>query len=320
LFGIVDFIPEEEDSEKSAPSLEGRVIPSHAISRLFLPIVQVLQIAHENGIFHRDTKGANILMPKDAEGNPYLVLVDWGIAKTTAVDKKLTATGMMVGTPYHLAPITYEDPVKTEIFQFGIVLYEAATGKNPFKEMANYNAYLTRPFVIDTGIIGTPHLAALVQKALHPNPQENYPSMAALGIDLGGLGKDKTALSGKRPGRSLPPPPPKRGSAGPKPGAPWVQRTSLPPPSLPPLGGPEASERTGIRLNLSDITSVKRYISSAHHSVVFGARELSETELKSIAENIGHMLGNPVILGQLSPEQTRSCNIIIATVASRLTG
>ena len=109
-----------------------------------LPIAQVVSIgaqlaralaaAHAAGVIHRDIKPENVV--KTPSG-PVKIL-DFGLARMeTAAGPQLTQTGVIVGTPAYMAPEQVRgEPVdfRTDLFALGVVIYELATGKNPFMD------------------------------------------------------------------------------------------------------------------------------------------------------------------------------------------
>ncbi len=109
-----------------------------AYGALPLPVILIvlrsaaaaLAFAHEHGIIHRDIKGANILVDRDAK----VVVSDFGIAR--AVESgTLTATGAMIGTPHFMSPEQCAGkPVgpQSDQYSLGIVAYQMITGSVPF--------------------------------------------------------------------------------------------------------------------------------------------------------------------------------------------
>ncbi len=118
--------------------LRGPMLVSEAL-RLAVQIASALAAAHGAAIVHRDLKPANILL---TESGPKLL--DFGLAKfaqpiSTGIDATIsgpvTAQGQIVGTLHYMAPEQLEGreaDVRSDIFSFGVVLYELLTGKRPF--------------------------------------------------------------------------------------------------------------------------------------------------------------------------------------------
>src|SRR5262249_3732390 len=119
---------------------------------LSLQVLKGLGAAHEHGIVHRDIKPGNIFLSSSGEAK----ILDFGIAKLTATDEPadhladgetksvtrggqpnvtLSHTGTIVGTAAYMSPEQVRGErvdARTDIFSFGLVLYELATGKRAF--------------------------------------------------------------------------------------------------------------------------------------------------------------------------------------------
>ncbi len=105
-------------------------IPVDQTIALSLELADALTRAHHLKILHRDIKPANILLSLD--GTPRLT--DFGLARMNN-SPSITTTGSMIGTPYYLSPeACYQQDVdeRTDIWAFGVVIYEMISGRRPF--------------------------------------------------------------------------------------------------------------------------------------------------------------------------------------------
>ncbi len=98
-----------------------------------------LFIAHQLGIIHRDLKPENVMICKKPDGTEYAVVMDFGLAKERKAGgelQKLTATGIILGTPEFMSPEQLRgknlDP-RTDIYSLALMTYEMLTGKLPFE-------------------------------------------------------------------------------------------------------------------------------------------------------------------------------------------
>ena len=108
--------------------------------KLFIPLCQAIQHAHQKGIIHRDIKPSNALVTLQ-DGKPIPKVIDFGIAKALhqrLTEKTLfTEQGQPIGTPEYMSPeqaeITGLDvDTRTDIYSLGVLLYELLTGCTPF--------------------------------------------------------------------------------------------------------------------------------------------------------------------------------------------
>lgn len=109
------------------------------VLRIGLQISAGLEAAHAQGLIHRDIKPANILLETDVDR---VMITDFGIAKAID-DLRFTGTNTLVGTPEYMSPEQARDEeldYRTDLFSLGCVLYEASTGRSPFRSSTPYGA------------------------------------------------------------------------------------------------------------------------------------------------------------------------------------
>jgi Tol biopolymer transport system component/predicted Ser/Thr protein kinase len=160
-----------------------------------------LAAAHGAGILHRDIKPANILVAK----NGYAKLADFGLAKLAETAESShpseaddqTRPGLIVGTVAYMSPEQASGrklDARSDIFSFGVLLYELLAGKRPFSGGSDLE-------VLKTIIDGTPRplpeeipvaLRIAVEKALEKDPVDRYQSMRDFVVDLRNAARRKS--------------------------------------------------------------------------------------------------------------------------------
>ena len=192
-----------------ADRIGNQPVPLAALLDWALQISDALQAAHAKGIVHRDIKPANIFITNRDQAK----IMDFGLAKlelseppgstdpTMSMNAQLTHTGATVGTVAYMSPEQARgEPLdaRTDLFSFGILLYEMATGKQAFSGptwAVTVHAILGQaPVSLNESVPGLPHrLQEIIDKALVKNRDLRYQTAADIHRDLLQLKKDYEA-------------------------------------------------------------------------------------------------------------------------------
>jgi serine/threonine-protein kinase len=168
-----------------------------------IQVCSALDYAHMRGLVHRDIKPSNIMIKRNGE----VKLMDFGIAHTKHLDA-LTLPGMLIGTPAYMSPeqiLGQPLDVRSDIFSFGIVLYEILTGAKPFtdEDTRAVTAKIVKddypsPRRINREI--PRRLQCLIRKCLRKKPKRRFESMMEVEKKLGKrlAGRTTTAASLRR--------------------------------------------------------------------------------------------------------------------------
>ena len=204
--GPTHFIAMELIEGQPLRTLLGR--PQLSIPRSIEIMAQVadgLAAAHAAGIVHRDLKPDNIVIAR----NGVAKILDFGIAKPqddgnsddVSVTAVHTSPGIVLGTPGYMAPEQARAEAvdhRSDIFSFGCILYECATGMRPFRgdsmvDVLHRTMHYDPPPLAETAPAAPAELQRIVRKTLAKDPAHRYQSALDLAIDLRDLKADLIA-------------------------------------------------------------------------------------------------------------------------------
>jgi Flp pilus assembly protein TadD/predicted Ser/Thr protein kinase len=217
-FIVMEFV----DGATLKHRIRGDPLPIETLLPLAIEIADGLDAAHSAGITHRDIKPANILVTS----REHAKILDFGLAKIGAAEfppntdvtkstihpggDQLTATGSVMGTLSHMSPEQIRgerlDP-RTDLFSFGVVLYEMATGKLPFEGA-------TEDVVLDSILNHAPvathqrnpsvpaELERIIAKCLEKDRELRYQHASEIRADLQALHRGFDAMVPKPEARS----------------------------------------------------------------------------------------------------------------------
>jgi predicted Ser/Thr protein kinase len=189
--GLVYLVMEYVDGDPLGDILQrgGALKPQRALE-IAKQVTDALTAAHELGIVHRDLKPDNIIVTKSKSGREVPKVVDFGIAKAIAEspDRRLTETGLVIGTPEFMSPEQLiGDPAdaRSDIYSLGCIFYLMLVG-SPAADAPTRDAMLKRrlnelpPHPSNAKNDLPPELDAIVVKMLAISPADRYQTAAEL--------------------------------------------------------------------------------------------------------------------------------------------
>jgi serine/threonine protein kinase/tetratricopeptide (TPR) repeat protein len=198
-------VMEKLEGQSLKQMIHGKPLDNDEILDVGVQVADALIASHAKGIIHRDIKPANIFLTTLGQAK----VLDFGLAKLTkesklatstdtGVEDSLTAVGVIPGTAVYMAPEqARSEPLdaRSDLFSFGVVLYEMATGKKPFSGtniVTTLDAVLhqkpTPPRTLNANV--PPELENIIGKAMEKDKGKRYQSAAEMKADLQHLKKE----------------------------------------------------------------------------------------------------------------------------------
>src|SRR5437016_7655698 len=191
--------------------------PLRKLLRFLQHAAEGLAKAHAAGIVHRDLKPDNIMITREGHAK----ILDFGLAKlieqqplpgsdsseiATAVMPQHSIPGTVMGTAGYMSPEqaqgkTKEIDQRSDIFSFGCILFEAATGKKPFEGQSVIKSlhmvvYEPAPPIVDFNPSAPPELQRIVRRCHAKDPDERYQSIKEVAIELKELRREMESSAG----------------------------------------------------------------------------------------------------------------------------
>jgi serine/threonine protein kinase len=220
-------------------------MPADKALKITADVLAALEASHEMGLVHRDIKPGNVMLNKRGT----VKVMDFGIARAMQSGvTSMTQTGMVVGTPQYLSPeqaLGRAVDARSDLYSVGIMLFQLLTGRLPFdadSPLAIAYAHVQEEPVAPSSINRSipPAVDALVARALKKNPNERFPSAAAMGDECARV--LSAGQTGAAPSVVVGSPPANSGSGV---GSAVFPPVNAPMPSMPPQGSVQTPYQPG---------------------------------------------------------------------------
>lgn len=183
--------------------ISGRTLTTAEIVNISIQVADALDDAHSHGVVHRDIKTGNIMITRREQ----VKVLDFGLAKVSSISSPelsdlptavKTAPGLVMGTVQYMSPeqaVGQTVDARSDIWSFGVVLYEMATGRKPFMgattgETVDKIRHSQPEAIARFNYEIAAELERIIRKCLEKDPENRYQSARELLIDLKNLRRD----------------------------------------------------------------------------------------------------------------------------------
>jgi TolB-like protein len=198
-------VMEKLEGESLKQAISGQAMQTERVLDISTQVADALAASHAKGIVHRDIKPANIFLTPSGQ----VKVLDFGLAKLlhnigtdsdgAAADNSLTAVGVIPGTAVYMSPEqarSEEIDFRSDLFSFGVVMYEMSTGKKPF---TGKNSLMTLDAVLHEKPVPPGELnpkvpvelEGIIGKAMEKDRKERYQSATQMKADLQQLKREQ---------------------------------------------------------------------------------------------------------------------------------
>ncbi len=159
---------------------EGGIEPGRA-AHILREACGALKVAHDKGLIHRDVKPENIFISRDGS----VKLGDFGLVRDTSKDLHITATGIILGTPFYMAPEQFKGEAvdkRADVYALGISFFHMLAGMRPFDgdtpyAVMNKHLHETLPDIINKKYDVSAELADIAKKMCAKKVEDRYQSV-----------------------------------------------------------------------------------------------------------------------------------------------
>jgi serine/threonine-protein kinase len=176
-----------EGKDLEATLNEETKLPTDRALSIAHQILEAVGVAHDKGILHRDLKPANVFLTPAPDGSDFVKILDFGIGKVMgdASAEQLTRTGMLMGTPFYMAPEQFAGAKdvgeRGDLYSVAVILYEMLSGKLPHDgdTLTELLTRITSEVPVPLSVLEPdvpPGIASVIERGLSKDPDGRYAS------------------------------------------------------------------------------------------------------------------------------------------------